>query len=88
MPSKLLEGLLHDFNDLAVEARSSRSPGLTAHISGLFVATQHKDVKEKAEGAQVALRGLEGSHNFPGACRECSVCTARERGQNVHPCHE
>lgn len=70
---KLLEDLINDFNDISVEARNSRNAGITGQISGLFSSGQHKDVKEKAEAAQVALRGMSGSTDFTAACRACPV---------------
>jgi len=73
MSRKVVEELLNDFNDIAVEARNSRSHGLTGQISGLFVSGQHKDVKEKAEAAQVALRDMADAADLEDACRECSV---------------
>lgn len=73
MLQKLIDELLNDFNDLAVEARNSRSHGLTGQISGLFVSGQHKDVKEKAEAAQVALRDICDADDLATACRACSV---------------
>ena len=73
MSKKVIEELLNDFNDLAVEARNSRSHGLTGQISGLFVSGQHKDVKEKAEAAQVALREICDEPDLQIACRACSV---------------
>ena len=76
MSAKLLEDLINDFNDIAVEARTSRNAGITGQISGLFSSGVHKDVKEKAEAAQVALRGMVGSPDFPAACRDCPVCSA------------
>lgn len=73
MSRKLIDELHNDFNDLAVEARNSRSQGLTGQISGLFVSGQHRDVKEKAEAAQVALRDICEADDVETACRACSV---------------
>jgi hypothetical protein len=73
MPDRLLDDLLNDFNDISVEARTSRNAGITGQISGLFASSQHRDVKEKAEAAQVALRGVSGAKDVPAACRACPV---------------
>lgn len=73
MSAKLLEDLVNDFNDIGVEARTSKNAGFGGQISGLFSSGQHKDVKEKAEAAQVALRGMSGSADLPASCRSCPV---------------
>jgi hypothetical protein len=73
MSAKLLEDLINDYNDISVEARTSRNAGITGQISGLFSSGQHKDVKEKAEAAQVALRGMAGSPDLLARCRACPV---------------
>lgn len=85
MSRKLIDELHNDFNDLAVEARNSRSQGLTGQISGLFVSGQHKDVKEKAEAAQVALRDISDSDDAATACRACSVRRSPSSAQPGKP---